>query len=134
MGNIQKFDAIANQYDTVERVEISKIIANTIKRYITNSKNKVFIDFGCGTGLVGMELLEEFKSMIFMDASNNMIECVKEKIGKLQILDAKTICVDIEADCNINMKVDYIFIVQTLLHKEIINRSGWYEKIKKNAR
>lgn len=34
MGNIEKFDMVANQYDTPKRIKISKIISDNIRKYI----------------------------------------------------------------------------------------------------
>lgn len=56
MGNIEKFDCIASQYDTFDRIEVAKIIADTIRTYVIDGKGKSAIDYGCGTGLVGMQL------------------------------------------------------------------------------
>ena len=44
-------------------------------------KVKSAIDFGCGTDLVGMNLLNEFESMLFMDTSENMLDIVERKIS-----------------------------------------------------
>ncbi len=116
MGNIEKFDAIANCYDTYERLQTTKIIVEKIKKYIGNKKNSVAMDFGCGTGLIGMQLIDNFSSMIFIDASYSMIEQVNEKIRENKISSAKTICYNFEEHEDINIKSDYIIIVQTLLH------------------
>lgn len=69
MGNSEKFNLIAGRYDTPERIETARIIADTISAYAQDGKEKSAIDYGCGTGLVGMELLGDFKSMLFVDAS-----------------------------------------------------------------
>ncbi len=62
MGNTDKFEMIATMYDTPDRIHIAKLSADAIQEYLVNTKDKSAIDFGCGTGLVGMILLEEFKS------------------------------------------------------------------------
>ncbi|MCM3038888.1 hypothetical protein M3201_04130 [Paenibacillus motobuensis] len=60
MGNTDIFDSMASGYDTPERIRIAKIISNAVREYISDGKNKSAIDFGCGTGLVGMDLLDDF--------------------------------------------------------------------------
>ena len=60
MGNTDKFEMIASSYDTPERIHIAKVSADAIREYVMDSKNKSAIDFGCGTGLVGMNLLDDF--------------------------------------------------------------------------
>lgn len=120
MGNIEKFNYIANQYDTPERVAIAKIIADTIRAYVQNGKEKDAIDYGCGTGLIGIQLLNDFQSMLFIDASSNMIEQVKQKIDQLNINNATMLCCDFETQSSTDLRADYVIVVQTLLHiKEI---------------
>lgn len=67
MGNTEKFEMIANIYDTPERVHIAKVSSEAIRGYIVDTKSKDAIDFGCGTGLVGMNLINDFHSMLFLD-------------------------------------------------------------------
>ncbi len=54
MGNTNKFEMIADVYDTPERVHIAKVSSDAIRDYLVDAKNKHAIDFGCGTGLVGV--------------------------------------------------------------------------------
>ena len=116
MGNTEKFEMIANTYDTAERTLIAKISADAIRAYIDDAKSKSAIDFGCGTGLVGLDLLSKFNSMLFLDTSQNMITQVKEKIANLNIQNADTVCVDMEQECLVDLHADYIFMAQVLLH------------------
>ena len=79
MGNIDVFERIANNYDTPDREKIAKITANSIlKKLSPQSSAQIAIDYGCGTGLVGMNLLDAFNTVIFADASQNMINIVKK--------------------------------------------------------
>lgn len=120
MGNIDVFNRVASQYDTPERSEIAKITAKEIQKHIVNGKDKTAIDYGCGTGLVGMELVNDFETILFADASQNMVDVVKEKIEKAEIKNAKTLFLDSEEVSNIDIQVDYIFLVQVLLHVQDI--------------
>ncbi len=116
MGNIEKFDFIANQYDTSERMEISKIISDAIRMQVIHANEKQAIDFGCGTGLIGLNLLDVFHSVLFIDASQNMVEVVKNKLEKMQIQNANALCCDLEADQPEALHADYIILAQVLLH------------------
>lgn len=64
-----------------------------------------------------MELLQDFQAVIFIDASINMVEKVKEKIEKLDIQNAKTLYYDIEK-VETDIKADYIIMAQVLIHIE----------------
>lgn len=116
MGNIDKFEVVATRYDTPERVNISKMIAEQLRSCIENGKQKTAIDFGCGTGLVGMELLKEFKSLCFVDASLNMARVTAQKIQQAGIPNAEVLCCNIEEGTPPNLHADYIIMAQVLLH------------------
>ena len=116
MGNTDKFDMMADKYDTTERTHIAKVSSDAIRGCLADSKNKSAIDFGCGTGLVGLSLLDEFESMLLMDTSQNMLDQVELKIKRRHIQNAKTMCFDLEKDTLPNLDVDYIFMAQVLLH------------------
>jgi len=116
MANTDKFDMIASLYDTPERIHIANVSADAIRAYIANSEHKTAVDFGCGTGLVGMRLINQFKSMLFIDSSSNMISEVQQKLEKLGINNADTLCFDAEKDDFVSLQADYIFMVQVLLH------------------
>lgn len=116
MGNTDKFEMIANIYDTPERVQIAKVSSDAIHEHLVDAKSKNAIDFGCGTGLVGMDLLNDFKSILFLDTSQNMINQIKQKISNSNIKNADTLCFDFEKDSLSDLHTDYIFMVQVLLH------------------
>lgn len=118
MGNTDKFEMIAGSYDTPERIRIAKVSAEAIRGYLVDTKDKDAIDFGCGTGLVGMDLLNEFRSILFLDTSQNMIQQIKKKITDSEITNAETLCFDFEQDNLSELHTDYIFMVQVLLHIE----------------
>lgn len=64
---------MANRYDNDERIHTAKLASNTIREYLVDAENKSAIDFGCGTGLVGMNLVNEFHSLLFLDTSQKCL-------------------------------------------------------------
>ncbi|MBW5446170.1 methyltransferase [Cohnella sp. CFH 77786] len=116
MGNTDKFEMIAGMYDTPERIHIAKVSSDAIREYAVDAKDKNAIDFGCGTGLVGMNLLNEFNSILFLDTSQNMINQVEKKISDLNLRHADTLCFDFEQEGLSDLRADYIFMAQVLLH------------------
>lgn len=121
MGNTDKFEMIAGIYDTPERVRIANVSSDAIRECLVDAKDKNAIDFGCGTGLVGMNLIKDFNSVLFLDTSQNMISQIEEKISRSNIQNASTLCFDFEKDSLSDLHVDYIFMVQVLLHIKDIN-------------
>ncbi|MFE4714319.1 class I SAM-dependent methyltransferase [Paenibacillus sp. NPDC056722] len=116
MGNTDKFEMIANTYDTPERIQVAKVSSDAIREYLVDAKSKTAIDFGSGTGLLGMNLLGDFHSVLFLDTSPNMINQIKQKISEFNIQNADTLCFDFEKEALSDLRVDYIFMAQVLLH------------------
>lgn len=116
MGNTDIFDRMANAYDTDDRIQIARVTADAIREYLVGAKHKNAVDFGCGTGLVGMNLLNDFNSVLFVDSSSNMIEQIRKKIADLNIQNAAALCFDFEKEGSPDIKADYIFMAQVLLH------------------
>ncbi|WP_407312245.1 class I SAM-dependent DNA methyltransferase [Desulfosporosinus sp. SB140] len=126
MGNTDIFDMMAKRYDTLERIQIAKLASDAIREYLIDANDKKAIDFGCGTGLVGMNLLNEFNSILFLDSSQNMIDHIKQKIIGFNIQNADTLYFDLEKECLLDLHADYIFMSQVLLHihdvKSVLSR------------
>ncbi|ACV62333.1 Methyltransferase type 12 [Desulfofarcimen acetoxidans DSM 771] len=116
MGNIDIFEMMANRYDTTDRIQIAKVTSDAIREYLADTNDKNAMDFGCGTGLVGMNLLNDFNFMFFLDTSQNMINQVKQKIAEFNIQNADTLCFDFEKEGRMDLQADYIFMAQVLLH------------------
>lgn len=116
MGNTDKFEMIASTYDTPRNIHIAKVASDAIREYIGSANDKSAIDFGCGTGLVGMNLLNDFESVLFLDTSPNMINQLKHKLAAANIKNANTLCFDFEKEERLDIQADYIFMVQVLLH------------------
>jgi ubiquinone/menaquinone biosynthesis C-methylase UbiE len=116
MGNTDIFERVASRYDTDERIQIARVSAEAIREYLIDTNDKSAVDFGCGTGLVGMHLLNDFNSMLFLDTSQNMINQLKQKFAEFNILNADTLCFDFEKESKSDLHADYIFMAQVLLH------------------
>ncbi|PZD92894.1 methyltransferase type 12 [Paenibacillus sambharensis] len=116
MGNTDIFETIAGSYDTPDRIQIAKVISNAIREYVDNGKDKSAIDFGCGTGLVGLDLIDEFGHMTFLDTSANMLEQIDRKLADAGIRNASTLCVDFETESRSDLHADYVIMAQVLLH------------------
>lgn len=116
MGNTEQFNQMAERYDSSERKRVAKISAHVIAELISNKSEKTAMDFGCGTGLVGLELMEEFQSILFVDSSENMIQQLNKKLSTVDNSNTRTLWVDLEGDNVPEVKVDVIFLSHVLLH------------------
>ncbi|MDR1205374.1 MAG: class I SAM-dependent methyltransferase [Peptococcaceae bacterium] len=115
MDTKEIFEQMAPRYDTADRIKTAKIIAGAIRSELTDTREKSAMDYGCGTGLIGLELIDLFKSILFVDASARMIEQVERKIEKARVSTAQTLCGDFCAEPP-QVRADYILMAQTLLH------------------
>jgi ubiquinone/menaquinone biosynthesis C-methylase UbiE len=135
MNTKEIFEQMAPRYDTVDRIKTAKVIADAIRSELTDTRGKTAMDYGCGTGLVGLELLELFESMLFVDASAQMIEQVKRKTEEARTGKAHTLCGDFCATPP-QVRTDCILMAQTLLHVRdcslLLNRL--YDALKQDGR
>ncbi|MDR1358736.1 MAG: methyltransferase domain-containing protein [Coriobacteriales bacterium] len=117
MGNIDRFDQMATRYDTPERAAVARVIADTIRTHVPEGAGWSAIDYGCGTGLVGLQLLDTFSSLLFVDASASMVEQVRLKLQERDAENAKTLYCNIMEAIPDGLRADCILVVQVLLHE-----------------
>ena len=68
----------AAEWDSPIKIEMAeKFIAELLKNQIPTRDNKI-LDYGCGTGLVGMELSKITRDVVYLDSSESMIEILKK--------------------------------------------------------
>ncbi len=77
------FDAIAKDFDTQRRMRRAEAIAEAIRARAVGFTGKAALEYGCGTGLVGLGLLHAFASVTFTDFSPGMIDEVRKKTRNL---------------------------------------------------
>lgn len=116
IGHIDKFNQLAATYDTPKNIEMAKRAAEAIRGLMDKKQTNQAIDFGCGTGLVGLELIDEFDSLVFVDASAGMIKEVEKKLTEVNVKKASTLCLDIEEEDTLPIKADTIVISLVLHH------------------
>lgn len=114
-GNV--FEQIASRYDNEDRDRVAGIIADAIRRELTGARGKSALDYGCGTGLVGLRLTDLFGSLLFADASPQMLEQVRVKLSRSGVAGADTMRLDLcEGPPPAALSFDYILLSQVLLH------------------
>lgn len=111
------FEQIAQRYDTPQRAEVARIAAEAIQSRVENPAGKTAMDFGCGTGLVGLQLASIFERLLLVDTSPKMIEQVEHKIHAGQLANAQTLCANLLQQHPLqNESFHCLFMVQVLLH------------------
>ncbi len=84
------FDSVADDWDeNTLKTERSKITAKKIKEVDFHSFNSC-IDFGSGTGLLGIQLKDAFTKIHLADSSKEMIRVAREKLANSNIKNVET--------------------------------------------
>jgi SAM-dependent methyltransferase len=117
VGNIEKFDSIAAVYDTPARMATAAAVAEKIRRAVPGCRGTSALDYGCGTGLVGLRLLDFFSSLLFVDASAGMVEQVRGKLQQTGAKNGQALRGDFLSAIPPGMRVDTLLLVQVLLHE-----------------
>lgn len=120
------FDLEAKSWDDDKRVTRAKLISEEIDKWLGEKINNNAMEFGCGTGLITLNLKNKFKNIMMIDNSAGMIEEVNKKIKNQNLNNIRTWCGDIDKIDDKN-KYDVIYTSMTLHH--IVNISKVLEKL-----
>jgi ubiquinone/menaquinone biosynthesis C-methylase UbiE len=77
------FKEQANTWDTEYRINRAKIISDKIKSLISIRIGESIIDFGAGTGLIGINFTDYTKHIVFIEKSDEMRIVLETKVRKL---------------------------------------------------
>jgi len=110
-----RFDKEAIFWDEKpRRVELANNVCEYVNKFIS-SKTKI-LDFGCGTGLVSLNLCQKVDEIIGVDLSCEMVNIYNQKAKKLNC-NAVGLCEDVN---NVNKKFDMIVSSMVFHHIEDI--------------
>ena len=118
---MNRFDIEALTWDDLpRRVELAKAVVKNITPNLKGDER--VLDFGCGTGLVGLNIAPFVKEVVGIDTSKKMVEKFNQKAKKLN-LNAFALCKDI---FEVNEKFDVVISSMTIHHikdiKELSNK------------
>src|SRR5699024_9846201 len=74
----------------VERIALANTIAAEMKKYFPHDANSIVLDYGCGTGLDGLELKDDCKKLIFSDVYGETLTVVAEQLEAYKIRNAES--------------------------------------------
>ena len=116
-------------------VERSKHIADKIREHVPLNKEMEGFEYGCGTGLISFNLLPYLKTITLADSSDGMLEVLKQKIQKNNIISMNVLKTDLMVNEIPEKKFDIIYTALTLHHitdiETILKR--FYTMLKKSA-
>ena len=114
---INKFDESAFTYDCKPmHVERAKAVANAIKNCVSLNKDWVVADFGCGTGLLGLQFVGDVYCIEMLDVSEKMLQVLREKIERSEVKNIVPLRFDIFSDEISSEKYNLIMTLMTFHH------------------
>ena len=116
---IHKCPTEGENYDSPQIISKAKETANIIKNQelIKLTKDSIILDFGAGTGLIGLNFINQVKKVIFEDVSKPMLDYLEYKLENKGIKNY-TIFNGIIEDFNTTEKIDLITAGMVLHHVE----------------
>ncbi|HBX50856.1 MAG: hypothetical protein A2275_01160 [Bacteroidetes bacterium RIFOXYA12_FULL_35_11] len=121
---MNEFDIKAKSWDENPlNIERAKAIADIIKEKISFTGNEKALDYGCGTGLLSMNLFNDLKNIILADTSTRMLEVVNEKIRNNAIKNMTAIDADLNSEALSENNFNIIYTSMTLHHIEDVEGS-----------
>jgi len=121
--NIEKrnFDKEAASWDeNPTRIKLAGDVANTISENIALTSDMDVLDFGCGTGLLTLNLQPKVRSITGVDSSPGMLDVFKAKTAKQNLSNVKALFADLDKGGVLSGSYHVVVSSMTLHHvKEI---------------
>ncbi|MEN6617072.1 MAG: class I SAM-dependent methyltransferase [Syntrophorhabdus sp.] len=113
----RNFDAEAASWDeNPTRVKLAEDVADAISNQIILTPNMDVMDFGCGTGLLTIQLQPRVHSITGVDSSQGMLDMFNMKIARLKLKNVSTLFVDLDKGHMLSGNYDLIVSNMTLHH------------------
>jgi len=130
--NMEKrdFDKRAESWDQkTGRVKLARDVASAIIEEIDLSRDADVLDFGCGTGLLTLQLQPLVHSITGVDSSHGMLDVLNSKIKEQKLTNVKTEFVDTEKGDV--LKGIYHLVVSSMTFHHIQNLEILFEQFYK---
>ncbi len=124
MSDANIFDQKAQEWDRhPAKREMSQLFAAEVKKNVALTATMELLEFGCGTGLVSMELYRQVASITLLDTSPGMIEVVQEKIARHAIGNLQPRLGDLSAIDLAGERFDLIYTNMALHHVADVDKA-----------
>jgi ubiquinone/menaquinone biosynthesis C-methylase UbiE len=112
---VEDFDAAAATWDDAGHVQRAEAVARAVRAQIPVHSGMSVLEFGCGTGLLGLALWPHIARLTLADPSPGMIEVVRAKIARLDTDGVEPLLVDGDKP-RFPARYDLIATLMTLHH------------------
>jgi len=114
---MRDFDKEAASWDEQPaRIKLAKDVADAISRQIKLMPDMDVMDFGCGTGLLTLQLQPLVRTVTGVDSSQGMLDIFNQKVAKLNLHNVAASLVDIDQSDTLEGKYDVVVSNMTLHH------------------
>lgn len=110
------FDIQSNNWDDEKRTKRAKIIAGQIAAAVGLKASDRALEFGCGTGLISLNLYEQVQEIVCVDTSKGMIDVLNTKIQQRNITNMTAYQADINNGYPLSPHYDVIYTSMALHH------------------
>ncbi len=111
------FNQKAASWDSLERIQRAKKISDEIANVIPLKKNYLALEFGCGTGLISFNLMDQLMHITLTDTSKGMIDVLRHKIKAHHATNMDAVLGDINEQPElVPAKVDLIYSSMVMHH------------------
>lgn len=95
-SNTDRFNQAAEKWDeNPRRVELAKAVAQAMMKHVPMNGQMSALEFGCGTGLISLELIPKIKEIVALDSSEQMIVVLQSKASERSVSNITAICADL---------------------------------------
>ncbi|MGC8669310.1 MAG: class I SAM-dependent DNA methyltransferase [Chthonomonadales bacterium] len=116
---MSRFDKAAATWDVnPARVEQARNIAAAIRQHVGGRRGLIVVDYGCGTGLVTLELQDLAAEITGMDSSLAMLAELERKARIQGLRHVRTLHGDLQSDPPPPIGADLVVSAMTLHHVE----------------
>lgn len=113
----RNFDQEAEQWDErPQRVQLAQDVADAILRTLPPTTKLDVLDFGCGTGLLTLQLQPLVHAITGVDSSAGMLAVLNRKIANLKLANARTVLCDLEQGHTLPGRYDLVVSSMTMHH------------------
>ncbi len=111
------FDARARTWDEdTSKADRARRVARAIASGVGSLAARTVLEYGAGTGLLGLALQPLVREVTLADSSGAMLEVAREKIAARGIRNARTLRLDLTADPPPGLRFDLVCTLMTLHH------------------
>ena len=121
---MNEFDKKARTWDLdEEKIIRARTVAGEIRKFLIPGQKLNALEFGCGTGLLSIELKNDFNSIVLADTSQGMIAVIKEKISTENLKHFIPLQIDNDAEELSGLNFDVVYSLMTFHHIRNLDRT-----------